>query len=103
MKKLFVVAAIAFAGFSTLESKASVVSQELTISVQDSVTKTPIKVEELPEAVKTVLQSDTHKDWTPSAAFAVKDGDKEYFQIDMKKGEEEATLKLDKEGKPVEG
>jgi len=100
MKKLFVAAFIAFAGLTTLESKASTVSHSV---VADSVTKTPIKLEELPDAVKATLQSEPYKALTPTAAFAVKDGEKEYFQIDAKKSEEESvSLKFDKEGKPVE-
>jgi len=103
MKKLFVAAFVAFAGFTTLETKASIASHQVVNSIQDSVIKTPIKVEELPEAIKMVLQSDPYKDWTPTAAFRVKEGEKEYFQIDIRKSEEEtASLKLDKEGKPVE-
>ena len=101
MKRLFVAAIVAFAGFTAVQAQASV-NQTAIISVQDSVIKTPVKLEELPEAVKTVLQSESYKDWTPTAAFAVKDGDKSYFQIDLKKEAEVASLKLNAEGKPVE-
>lgn len=101
MKKLFVAAIVAFAGFTAVEAQASVNKVEV-VSVQDSVIRTPIKVEELPEAIRTVLQTDPYKDWTPTAAFTVKDGDKSYFQVDVKKEEQMASLKFDAEGKPVE-
>jgi hypothetical protein len=102
MKKLFVAAIVAFAGFTTLQAQATEVNKIEMVSVQDSVIKTPIKLEELPDAIKTVLQTDPYKDWTPTAAFSVKDGDKSYFQVDVKKEEQTASLKFDAEGKPVE-
>ena len=72
-----------------ISSQPSVSKVEI-VSVQDSVVKTPIKLEELPEAIKTVLQTDPYKAWTPTAAFSVKDGSKSYFQVDVKKEEETA-------------
>lgn len=102
MKKLILSAAIvAIAGLTTVNASEVKIANPV-VSVQDSVIKTPIKMEELPEAVLTVLKSDPYKDWTPTAAFSVKDGQKEYFQIDVKKEEETASVKLDKDGKPVE-
>lgn len=103
MKKLFVAAIVAFAGFTAVEAQASVNKVEVEmVSVKDSVVKTPIELSALPDAIKTVLQTDPYKAWTPTAAFSVKDGDKSYFQVDVKKEEETASLKFDAEGKPVE-
>lgn len=101
MKKLFVAAFVAFAGFTATQAQASINKVEM-VTVQDSVVKTPIEVSALPDAVKTVLATDPYKDWTPTAAFSVKDGDKNYFQVDVKKEEETASLKFDAEGKPVD-
>ena len=101
MKKLFVAAIVAFAGFTATQAQASV-NKVAIVSVQDSVVKTPIEVSALPDAIKTVLATDPYKDWTPTAAFSVKDGNKSYFQVDVKKAEETASLKFDAEGKPVE-
>ena len=70
--------------------------------VQDSVIKTPIKLEELPAAITDILKTDPYKAWTPIAAWSVKDGQKVYFQVDVKKEEENGSLKFDKDGKPVE-
>jgi hypothetical protein len=72
------------------------------VSVQDSVIKTPIKLEELPAAITDILKTDPYKAWTPTAAWSVKDGQKVYFQVDVKKEEETGSLKFDKDGKPVE-
>ncbi|KQB99531.1 hypothetical protein [Pedobacter sp. Hv1] len=101
MKKLILSAAfVAIAGLTAVN--ASEVKINPVVAVQDSVIKTPIKLEELPEAVLNTLKSDPYKKWTPVAAFSVKDGQKSYFQIDVKKEEETSSIKLDKDGKPVE-
>ena len=103
MKKLILSAAfLAFAGFTAANASEVKNNNIEIVTVQDSVVKTPIKLEELPDAIKTTLETDPYKAWTPNAAFAVKDGTKEYFQVDVKKEEETASLKFDKDGKPVE-
>lgn len=99
MKNLILGAALlAFAGVSTV--KANDIKTPVTSVVQqDSTTKTPVKIEELPDAVKATLSSDKYKDWAPSAAFLVTDASKaEYYLIDVKKGEEAAQLKVGKDG-----
>lgn len=102
MKKLILSAAfLAFAGFTTVQ--ASAINNKIeVVSVKDSVIKTPIKLEELPIAITDILKTDPYKAWTPTAAWSVKDGEKLYFQVDVKKEEEAGSLKFDKDGKPVE-
>ncbi|RNI22637.1 hypothetical protein [Rufibacter latericius] len=105
MKKV-ILSAFGLFVFATISANAQTTTTQTTqtttaTSAQD--TKTPVKVEELPEAVKTSITSDaTLKEWTPTTAFLVKDATgKEYYSIEMKKGEEKGLLKLDKEGKQV--
>ena len=101
MRKLILSAAFfAIAGFGAVN--ATNVKNNNIIAVQDTLVKTPIKVEELPDAVKATLKTDPYKLWVPTAAFSVKDGNKSYYQVDVKKEEETASLKFDSEGKPVE-
>ncbi len=101
MKKLILSAAfLAFVG--TASVNASEVKKIEIVTVKDSVIKTPIKLEELPEAITAVLKTEPYNTWTPTAAFSVKDGTKEYFWIDAKKEDKVAVLKFDKDGKPVE-
>ncbi|SFH30299.1 hypothetical protein [Pedobacter insulae] len=101
MKKLILSAAFfAFAGFGAVN--ASNVNKMEIVAVQDTLVKTPIKLEELPEAVIATLKTDPYKDWTPTAAFSVKDGDKSYYQVDVKKEEQVASLKFGADGKPIE-
>jgi hypothetical protein len=103
MKKMILSAAfLAVAGLTSV--KASEIKNPIKVAVyQDSTTKTPVELKDLPEAVQKTLQADTVKDWTPTAAFLVTNADKsEYYLINVKKGEETGSLKIDKEGKVVQ-
>lgn len=74
---------------------------QMIVSVFDDNTKTAVKVDELPEAVKKTLASDAYKGWTASEAYLVK-GEKEYYEIILKKEAEVKTVKLNKDGIVVE-
>nr|WP_121273409.1 hypothetical protein [Pedobacter schmidteae] len=103
MKKIILSAAIlAVAGLTSV--KASEIKSPIKIAVyQDSTTKTPVELKDLPEPVKKTLQADTVKDWTPTAAFLITNTDKsEYYLINVKKGDETGSLRIDKDGKVVQ-
>lgn len=63
---------------------------------------TPVNMEDLPDAVKTTLQADIFKEWIPSSATLVKSEDKEYYQIEVKKGEEVRVIRIGADGKVVQ-
>jgi len=66
---------------------------------QDDGAKVPVKLEELPEPVKATLKADAYKDWTPTGAFLVTNADKStYYQVDVKKDEKVAFLKVGADG-----
>lgn len=105
MKNFILTATVlAFAGISTV--KATEIKAPLTvmsITVQDSSAKVPVKLEELPAPVTTTLKADAYKEWTPTAAFLVTAADKsQYYQIDVKKGTEVAFIKINKDGAVVQ-
>lgn len=103
MKKIILSAAfLAFAGLSAVQ--ASEIKVPVVINAQqDSVTKTPVELKDLPDAVKATLASDKYKEWIPTAAFLVTKADKsEHYQIDVKKGEETASLNIGKDGVVIE-
>jgi hypothetical protein len=79
-----------FANTSTTSATPAAMQQE---------DKVKIKNEELPEAVKTALESTDYKGWTINAAFHLKSVDQ--YEVELKKGTETKTVKLDKEGKEV--
>ncbi|ETZ23640.1 MULTISPECIES: hypothetical protein [Pedobacter] len=103
MKKIILSAAfLAVAGLTTV--KASDIKNSVEVAVrQDSTTKTPVELKDLPEPVQKTLQAEPAKEWTPTAAFLVVNADKsEYYLINVKKGEETGSLKIDKDGKVVQ-
>lgn len=103
MKKIILSAAfLAIAGLASV--KANDIKEPVKAVVyQDSTTRTPVELKDLPEPVQKTLQSDTVKEWTPTAAFLVVNADKStYYLINVKKGEETGSLKIDKDGKVVE-
>jgi len=75
-------------------------------SVQQQVTqpedqKVKVELTALPDGIKKTLASDSFKDWTASSAWQIKSNTAEYYLIEMKKGEETTTLKLDSNGNKV--
>jgi len=103
MKKIILSAAfLAVAGLASV--KASEIKNPVAITIQqDSTTKTPVELKDLPEPVQKTLQSDPVKEWTPTAAFLLTKEDKtQYYQVDVKKGEESGSLKIDKDGKVIQ-
>ena len=101
MKNVIVSAfALALVSFSTVEASQPVVSTNIVVALQE---KVAVKPEDLPEAVKTALAGDAYKGWEVTGAFLVTKEDKsQYYEIAVKKGEETATVNLDKDGKKVE-
>lgn len=101
MKNVIVSAlALALISIGTAQSKEIVESNCVVVILQE---KVPVKPEDLPEAVKTALAGDAYKGWEVTGASLVTKEDKtQYFEIAVKKGEETATVNLDKEGKKVE-
>lgn len=103
MKSFILSAAIlAFAGVSTV--KASEIKNPVAITIQqDSSSKVPVKIEELPDAVKNTLKADAYKEWAPTGAFLITNADKTtYYQVDVKKGEEVAFLKVGADGAVIQ-
>lgn len=104
MKKIILSATFfAFAGLVAAQAnEVKSVNYKSVVVAIDSAVKTPVKIEELPAPVTAALKSDTYKGWTPTEAFAVKEGSKEYYLINVKKEAETGSVKLDKDGKPVQ-
>src|SRR5690606_15386954 len=103
MKKFILSAMVlGFAGIASSHANTLNTTVEISASAQDSVKRTEVKLEDLPEAVKTTLASDPYKEWTPTAAFHVKSDKNEYYEINVKKEEETGSIKLTADGKPVE-
>ncbi|MFP5079849.1 hypothetical protein [Pedobacter sp. JCM 36344] len=104
MKKIILSAAfLALAGFTTVSAN-EIKNYSHTVAVrQDSTTKTPVELKDLPDSVKATLASEPVKLWTPVAAFLITNADKtSYYLINVKKEAEEGSLKIDKDGKIIQ-
>lgn len=103
MKKIILSAAIlAIAGITTAKAN-TIIKNPVVISIhQDTTQKTPVKMEELPDPVKTTLKADLFKEWVPSAAFLIKKDGKEYYEIDVQKGEEKKVANIGSDGKMIQ-
>lgn len=106
MKKVFLLAAIltvtiAAQANSNVELKNATNTLEVGLN-EDEQEKVPVKIEELPDAIRKVLASDSYKGWKAETAFLIK-GDAPYYEINLKNAAgESATVKLDEAGSPVE-
>lgn len=97
---IIALSAVAFAQTNDPTS-TKVSAQTSATAMQDSSATTPVKLEELPDAVKTTLASDAYKAWTPTEAFLVKENGKEYYQINVTKEEEKGSVKINADGTPA--
>lgn len=77
----------------------TVAKDSAAYSVKQEDTKVPVKVEELPEPVKATLKADAYKEWTATGAFLITKADKSsYYQVDVKKDDKVAFLKVGADG-----
>ena len=102
MKKIILSAAfLALAGLTTVS--ANEIKNPVLTTVQDSTTKVPVELKNLPDSVQKTLQSEPVKAWTPVDAFLVTNPDKSsYYLINVKKEQEVGSLKIDKDGKIIQ-
>ncbi len=94
MKKTFLAAM--FSGIITTAAITTAVFASQTIEI---LSETPVKLEDLPEAVKKTL-TEKFEGWVPTAAFLVT-GESEYYKIEIAKGEEKQVAKISKDGSIV--
>ena len=64
--------------------------------------KVTLKSDDLPPKIKAHLSSDEYKDFKITSTSYIRQQFGGYYQVVIKKGNEEKTLKLSKEGSPVE-
>lgn len=99
-KQIISVFALLLTSFATVQANHLIQTNTVISSVQE---KVAVKPEDLPEAVKSTLASDTYAGWQVVSAFLVTKADNtQIYEVSLKKGEESATINMDKEGKKVE-
>jgi hypothetical protein len=108
MKKVIVAsAALFFAAITSLSAQTSVkpVDQQEKAVVEnvvkiDNQERTPVKVEDLPAAVKATLAGEDYKGWIISSAFLVKN-EAEYYEVSLSREKETKIVKLTRDGKAL--
>ena len=102
MKKMMLSALfVAFGTTAILANTIKSSTTEMVSFIQDE--KAPVKLEELPDAVKATLAGEKYSDWTPTGAFVVtpEEGAK-HFEVVLKNSEDEvAVLKISEDGKEI--
>jgi hypothetical protein len=99
MKKLIVAVAMLVVGSGVLPM-VQAMDTNLVVSAQQADEKVKMKMEDLPEAVKTTLATEPYSGWKAETAYLNKT--KDHYEIEVKKGIEKRTLKFLKDGKAVE-
>lgn len=99
MKKVLFALLAIMGSFSVISATANVMDVNATVvALEDE--KMQIQPEELPDAVKAALNSEDYTGWQISAAY--KYAEKDIYEVELKNGEEVATVKFDKDGQKVE-
>ena len=103
MKKLIISAlALSLISFSSLRAaEGSVLKYSENVSLAQD--KVAVKPENLPKAILDVIKSDDFKGWDVVSAFLITGEDQsQYYELNVKRGKENARVKLDKDGKNVD-
>jgi len=101
MKKLIISAvALTLISFASVQATPFSENKEAVTINQDKVS---VKPDDLPAAVKATISSEAFAGWKVVEAFLVTADDKtQYYDLSVKKGKENARVKLDKNGRNVE-
>ena len=99
MKKVLFALLAIMGSVSVMTATANVADDNSIVATLED-EKMQIQPEELPDAVKAALNSEDYTGWQISAAY--KYAEKDIYEVELKKGEEVATVKFDKDGQKVE-
>ncbi len=99
MKKLIVAVAMLVVGSGVLPM-VQAMDTHLVVLTEQADEKVKMKMEDLPEAVKTTLTTEPYNGWKAETVYLNKT--KDHYEIEVKKGTEKRTLKISKDGKAVE-
>jgi len=98
MKRLFIAAIAVTVTTATFATSAVQTSGTFVTIVDDEREKTPVKLEDLPAAVKKTLSGPDYDGWKPVTAYWVKSEKTSFYEIELTKGEDKKTINLTPEG-----
>jgi hypothetical protein len=105
MKKLIVTAlAITLISFASVQAdNTTIISKTTSNTSLIAQEKVSVKPDSLPDGVKKTIASEAFSGWKVISAFLVTNADKtQYYELNVKNGDESARVKLDKDGNNVE-
>lgn len=105
MKKLIVSAlALTLISFASVQATTlSTVAKSGTEVAFNYQEKVSVKPDSLPDGIKNTIKGEAFSGWKVVSAFLVTNADKtQYYELNVKNGDETARVKLDKEGRNVE-
>lgn len=98
MKKIIYTLAIAFLiGSGSIYASSFSKNENAEITQQNK--KKKVNEEDLPDAIKRLLKTETYKYWKVEEAFLIEGAD--YYKVELKKDDQKQTLNLDKYGNKV--
>jgi hypothetical protein len=98
MKRLFIAAIAVTVTTFTFAQTTDTTSATAVAVVREENDKTPVKLEDLPAAVKKTLAGSDYDGWKPVTAYWVKSEKTSYYEIEVTKGDEKKTVNLTPEG-----
>ena len=103
MKKLIVSAvALTLISFASVQATAPVTFDNGKYVTAGTQEKVAVKPEDLPEGIKKTIKGEEFSGWKVTSAFLITAPDKtQYYELNVKNGNESARVKLDKDGKNV--
>ncbi len=100
MKTLFIACMALFFATALHAQTTTQAPEPTTLTEKKMQEKTPVKVDELPEAVKAAIAGDDYKGWEVKTVFVIK-GAKDIYEVNFVKGQETTTANFDKDGKKL--
>jgi hypothetical protein len=98
MKKIILVIAVSVCSLGAVSAQRIQASNQVKQDQTDE--KVKISVEELPDAIKNVLENDSYKGWSVESAYYNKT--KDLYEVEVRKGTESKIIKFTKDGSIVE-
>jgi len=103
-KTILFIAAIAFVSSASFaqDQKVAPPADNVAVQAEDAAPqKKQVAEADLPAGVKNALTADQYKEWKVASAWLITEGKNEYYVLEMEKGEEKTTLKMNKDGKTI--
>lgn len=104
MKRIIIAASAFIATFTYaqlaengISAASSLITGTFVAKIQED-EKTPVKMEDLPAAVRKSLQQAEYEGWIPYMAYWIREGKSSYYEIELAKDKDRKVVKLNDKG-----